>query len=79
MDQLIKSTMEEADQKINHKTSLARYFARYQCIRRGQSLTAEEMTHIIDQLFACRDSQWSLFKKKCYSKFELNEIEIRLK
>ncbi|HNR06287.1 MAG TPA: DNA mismatch repair endonuclease MutL [Saprospiraceae bacterium] len=79
IESLLRQTLEESDRKTNHRERLARHYARYQSIRAGQRLGAEEMQHLIDRLFACEDSAWSPFGGRCYTTFDLGEIRKKLK
>lgn len=79
IEQLLREMAQDTNQKINYKKNLANYYARYQSIKPGQTLTTEEMKYLIDQLFACTDSTWGPFGGKCYTIIEADEIAKRLK
>lgn len=54
--------------------NLSRSMARNASLKRGQSLTTQEMQDLIDQLFACEVPYKSPFGKNCFITMELEEL-----
>jgi DNA mismatch repair protein MutL len=49
----------KSELKINNKENLARALAKKTCIKQGTKLGTTEMTSLIDQLFACKNPNYS--------------------
>ena len=58
----------------NIKENIARSLAYSAAIKRGRSLTAEEMRTIIDELFACKMPYKSPGGKNCFTTFDLEAL-----
>ncbi len=69
-----KSNMEL---RLETKENLARSLARSTAIKRGQSLTIEEMQSLIDKLFACELPFTSPNGRNCFITFELDDLAKR--
>lgn len=69
-----KSNMEL---RLDTKENLARSLARSTAIKRGQSLTIEEMQSLIDKLFACELPFTSPNGRNCFIAFELDDLAKR--
>ncbi|MFZ1705414.1 MAG: DNA mismatch repair endonuclease MutL [Saprospiraceae bacterium] len=57
--------------------NLARAMAQSACIKKGRMLTTDEMTQLIDQLFACKIPFKNPSGKNCFITVELDEIQKR--
>ncbi len=55
--------------------NIAKAMTRSAAIKRGQSLTEEEMKELIDQLFACKTPFKSPFGRNCFISYHLNELD----
>ncbi len=60
---------------LNEEQNLALSMARSAGLRRGMVLTAEEMSALIDQLFACEVPFESPSGKKCFITFDLEQLQ----
>jgi DNA mismatch repair protein MutL len=65
--------------ELTIEDNLARAMAASSCIKRGRKLEKEEMTNLIDQLFACKMPEKSPNGKKCFITVEADEIANRFK
>lgn len=63
--------------KLEVKENIARSLARSGAIKRGQSLTVQEMQSLIDKLFACEVPFKSPSGRQCFLTFELEELSKR--
>jgi DNA mismatch repair protein MutL len=59
---------------LNYQENLARALARRTSIKRGDVLTSEEMTHLIDELFGCVQPQYAPNGNKTYVILGSDEI-----
>jgi len=59
---------------LGTKENLARSMARNASLKRGQSLSTQEMQDLIDQLFACEVPYKSPFGKNCFITMELEDL-----
>ncbi len=75
LETLLEQYRLNVELKLGTQENIARSMARSAAIKRGQSLKAEEMQSLIDQLFACAIPQKSPSGRKCFTMFELNELE----
>ncbi len=73
--QLLEQVRNDRDLKVNAHTTIAKALAKQLSIKRGKSLTTEEATELIDQLFACEIPHASPGGRKCFIVFELGELE----
>ncbi|MFN0175065.1 MAG: DNA mismatch repair endonuclease MutL [Saprospiraceae bacterium] len=55
--------------------NLARSMARNAALRRGQSLTPQEMQDLVDRLFACSVPYNSPSGRKCFIQFDLEDLQ----
>ncbi|MFK7772582.1 MAG: DNA mismatch repair endonuclease MutL [Saprospiraceae bacterium] len=74
IEQLLEQYKSNRDLDLNILENIARAMARSSAIRKGQSLTQEEMRELVDQLFACAMPFTSPTGKKCFVTFELEEL-----
>ena len=74
IEQLLEQYKSNQDLNLNIFENIARAMARSSAIKKGQSLTQEEMRELIDQLFACAMPFTSPTGKKCFVTFELDEL-----
>ena len=63
------------DNSISKNENLARSMAKSAAMKAGKSLTEDEMTQLIDELFACEMPYTSPTGKKCFLTFELKDLE----
>lgn len=63
------------DLKSNHKTALAWNLAKSSGIKSGKKLTIEEMSTLIDELFACENSQYDYKGNKIVVAISEDEID----
>ena len=75
--ELIEQFQANVDLKMNENQRLALSLARSACLRRGMSLSVEEMGALIDQLFACDVPIQSPTGKKCFLTFELEQLHVK--
>jgi DNA mismatch repair protein MutL len=59
---------------LNYRENLARALARRTSIRRGNRLTCEEMSHLLDELFACAQPQFAPNGNKTYILLDADSI-----
>lgn len=74
IEQLLEQYKSNRDLDLNILENIARSMARSSAIKKGQSLTQEEMRGLVDQLFACAMPFTSPTGKKCFVTFELDEL-----
>jgi len=67
----------QAELKLSKREKLARSLARNAAIRPGTALTTEDMTQLIDHLFACETPNLSLSGKPIILTFTLQELSER--
>ncbi len=78
LEALLDQYKNNLELKLPVRDNIARAMARSAAIRRGQSLTIEEMQSLTDRLFACELPYKSPSGRNCFLTFELEEIERRL-
>ena len=61
--------------KLNTKENLARSLAKRSAMGHKHKLTAEEMSALIEQLFACQTPEYSPDGQRCIGLLEANKIE----
>jgi DNA mismatch repair protein MutL len=64
----------QAALKLNKRDQLARTLAKNSAIKSGTQLNIEEMTTLIDELFACEMPQVSISGKPIIVTFSLEEL-----
>ncbi len=74
IEQLLEQYKSNRDLDLNILENIARAMARSSAIKKGQSLTQEEMKELVDKLFACAMPFTSPIGKKCFVTFELEEL-----
>jgi len=76
--QVLKDIIENSNETLElesfFKEDFAKRIAKINAKRRGESLTKEEMTYLIDRLFACDNPYNTPGGKKCFIKIEIEEI-----
>ncbi len=77
IEQIIVRYEEHHELEIGIEENLARAMARSSSKKKKQRLTEEEMSVLIDELFACDISTTSPSGQKCYVSFELDELKQR--
>ena len=75
IDGLIEQFIENKNLSISKNENLARSMAQSAAMKTGKSLTEEEMTQLIDELFACEMPYTNPSGKKCFLTFELKDLE----
>ncbi len=61
--------------QLGTRDNLARSMARNAALRRGHSLTSQEMQDLVDRLFACAVPYNSPSGRKCFIQFDLEELQ----
>lgn len=79
IETLINQYKSNLELNLNVRDSIARSMARSAAIKKGQSLTSQEMQELIDKLFACAMPFKSPSGRSCFLTFELEELEERFK
>ena len=64
----------KSELSLPRRENLARSLARRTAIKPGQALTQEEMSNLIDQLFACQNPQYSPNGQRTFAIFDLQKI-----
>jgi DNA mismatch repair protein MutL len=67
------------DLKTNHRAQLAWNLAKSSGIKSGKKLTIEEMSTLIDELFACESSQYDYKGNKIVVTMGEDEIDEKFK
>ena len=75
VDSLLDCYLQNIKLDLSRNENIARSMAISAAIPRGKSLENEEMTHLIDELFACQLPFNSPTGKKCFITYELNDLE----
>jgi len=75
MDGLMASYLANIKLDLSRNENLARSMALSSAISKGKHMENEEMTHLIDELFACQLPYNSPTGKKCFITYELNDLE----
>jgi len=75
MDSLMEQYLNNMTLDLPKNDNLARSMALSSAIKKGQVLTNEEMRTIVDELFACENPYTSPTGKKCFIKFDINELD----
>jgi DNA mismatch repair protein MutL len=75
IEQILNQYRMNLDLKLSAGESLARSLARSAAIKRGQSLSDEEMRELIDKLFACEMPFKTASGKKTFLTFDSAELE----
>lgn len=65
--------------KLDIKENIAQSMSKSSAIKRGQTLTDEEMQELIDKLFACSTPFKSPTGRNCFVTIEMDELERRFK
>lgn len=77
IESLLEQYRKNLELKLNMRDNIARAMARSASIKRGQSLTSEEMQSLIDRLFACELPYKSPTGRNCFLTFELDDLRKR--
>lgn len=75
LERLLQQYKNNVDLQSDGRDRLARLLARTAAIKRGTNLDEAEMRSLIDRLFACTQPRTAPNGRKCYIKYELEEIE----
>ncbi|MEL7021174.1 MAG: DNA mismatch repair protein MutL, partial [Bacteroidota bacterium] len=75
IEDLLAQYRTHAALKLDVTDNIARSLARSAAIKKGHTLTEEEMTGLIDQLFACSIPFKSPSGRNCFVTFELDELQ----
>lgn len=78
IESLLEQFKQNVELKLHLRDNLARVMARTAAIKRGQSLTVQEMQSLIDQLFACSAPFQNPSGRQCFLTYTLEEIEKKL-
>lgn len=74
IEKLLDQYKQNLDLQMGANENIARAMSRSAAIRRGQSLSTEEMQSLINQLFACALPFKSPTGKTCFITYELDEL-----
>lgn len=74
LDTLLQQYHSNMELQLGIDRNLARSMANAACIKRGNSLSADEMHELIDQLFACTVPYKSPNGRKCFITMELDDL-----
>lgn len=77
IEQLIDQYVNNLEFELGIEDNLARSMSVSSCLKRGKKLEKQEMTALIDMLFACKIPSKSPNGKKCYVIYDLDEINKR--
>jgi DNA mismatch repair protein MutL len=77
LEQLLEQYRNDVEADSNGHARLARALVRGAAIRRGQLLDTAEMRSLIDRLFACEQPQRAPNGRRCFIKYELDEVDRR--
>ncbi|MEL7162252.1 MAG: DNA mismatch repair endonuclease MutL, partial [Bacteroidota bacterium] len=77
LEALLQQYRDNVELESDGHARLARALARGAAIRRGQALDATEMRSLIDRLFACEQPALAPNGRKCFLKYELEDLERR--
>ena len=77
IEQLLQQYRNDFDVERDGHARLARALVRGAAIRPGQTLDGTEMRSLIDRLFACEQPQRAPGGRRCFVKYELEEIDRR--
>ncbi|MFN7116949.1 MAG: DNA mismatch repair endonuclease MutL [Saprospiraceae bacterium] len=77
IESLLEQYQNNMELRLSMRENIARAMARSAAIKRGQSLTVEEMKSLIDRLFACELPYKSPTGRNCFLTFELDDLEKR--
>ncbi|TXF88832.1 DNA mismatch repair endonuclease MutL [Neolewinella aurantiaca] len=75
LEQLLEQYRKDIEVESNGHTRLARALVRSAAIKAGQSLDVAEMRSLINRLFACEQPRRAPSGRRCFVKYELNEID----
>jgi DNA mismatch repair protein MutL len=75
LEKVLAQYKENLDLQLGTRDNLARSMAKNAAIRRGQPLTVQEMQDLVDRLFACAIPFNSPAGRKCFIKFDLEELQ----
>ncbi len=77
LEDLLNQFQENVDLKLGVNESLAASMATKKALRRGTSLSTEEMQNMIDRLFACEIPYTNAAGNKCFITIEIDELKKR--
>ena len=75
LEQLLEQYRNDVGTESDGHARLARALVRSAAIRRGQLLDTAEMRSLIDRLFACEQPQRAPNGRRCFIKYELDEVD----
>ena len=79
IEMLLEQYKANVDLKLGLQENIARSMARSAAIKRGQSMTVQEMQELIDQLFACSNHAKSPSGRNVFLTYDLGDLEKRFK
>lgn len=74
LEQLLQQYHSNMELQLGIDRNLARSMANAACIKRGKSLSGDEMHELVDQLFACTVPYKSPNGRKCFITVELDDL-----
>jgi DNA mismatch repair protein MutL len=75
LERLLEQYRENVDLQSEGRDRLARSLARAAAIKRGTALDEAEMRSLIDRLFACSQPRTAPNGRRCYLRYDLEEVE----
>jgi len=74
LEQLLQQYHSNTELQLGIDRNLARSMANAACIKRGKTLSGDEMHELVDQLFACTVPYKSPNGRKCFITMELDDL-----
>ena len=75
LEQLLEQYRNDVDVESNGHARLAKALVRSAAIKAGQPLDVAEMRSLIDRLFACEQPRRAPNGRRCFVKYELEEVD----
>jgi len=75
LEQLLEQYRNDVDVESNGHARLAKALVRSAAIKAGQLLDAAEMRSLINRLFACEQPRRAPSGRRCFVKYELEEVD----
>ncbi len=75
LEKVLNQYKDNLELQLGTRDNLARSMARNAALRRGQSLSPQEMQDLVDRLFACSVPYNSPSGRKCFIQFDLEDLQ----
>jgi len=73
--QLLDDYKNDQDNQLSIDQNVSRMLARTSCIKKGKELAAEEIEHLVSQLFACEEPTYSPGGRPCFITYTLKDLQ----